>query len=99
MLNAKQGTDEYNMAMAQAAEITHTLKEQTEYINATAMDFGQIVSNVNKALSGLVGGIQLVNASMNLFGIENEDVIKSNARTMSKCTVYLVPTFSLCQCG
>lgn len=77
LLQTEKGTEEYNKALTQAAEITHTLKEQTEFINATAMDFGQIVSNVNSALGGMVGGLQAAKATMNLFGIENEDVIKS----------------------
>lgn len=57
MLNCEEGTEEYNKALTQAAEITHTLKEQTEFINATAMDFGQIASNCTKAVGGLVGGL------------------------------------------
>lgn len=77
MLNTAEGTEEYNAALTQAAEITHTLKEQTEYINATAMDFGQVVSNVNGAIGGMIGGLQAAKATMNLFGVENETVIKS----------------------
>lgn len=57
MLSCEEGTEEYNKALTQAAEITHTLKEQTEFINATAMDFGQIVSNVNGAIGGMIGGL------------------------------------------
>lgn len=77
MLSTEQGTEEYNNALTKAAEIQHTLKEQMEYVNATAMDSGQIFSNANKALGGMVGGFQAVIATMNLFGIENEEVIKS----------------------
>ena len=77
MLSCEEGTEEYNKALTQAAEITHTLKEQTEFINATAMDFGQIVSNVNGAIGGMIGGLQAAKATMNLFGVENEEVLKS----------------------
>ena len=77
MLSAEQGTDEYNAALKKAAEIQHTLKEQMEEVNANAMDFGQIASNIGKATGGLVAGLQAAKATMNLFGIENETVIKS----------------------
>lgn len=77
MLSTEKGTEEYNNAMQQAAEIQHTLKEQMEEVNASAMDFGQIVSNCTKAVGGLVGGFQAATAVMNLFGVENEDVIKT----------------------
>ena len=77
MLNAEQGTEEYNKALARAAEIQHTLKEQMEEVNASAMDFGQIAGNATKVVGGMVAGFQAAKATMNLFGIENEAVIKS----------------------
>lgn len=77
MLSCEQGTEEYNNALTQAAEIQHTLKEQMEQVNAVAMDFGQIASNSTKAMGGIIGGFQAATAAMNLFGIENEDVLKS----------------------
>ena len=77
LLSTEQGTEEYNKALQQAADIQHTLKEQTEELNASAMDFGQITSNLVKATGGMVAGLQAAKATMNLFGIENEDVIKS----------------------
>ena len=77
LLSTEQGTEEYNAALQQAAEIQHTLKEQMEEINASAMDFGQIASNCTQAVGGLVGGFQAATAVMNLFGTENEDVIRT----------------------
>lgn len=77
LLSTEQGTEEYNNAMKQAAEIQHTLKEQMEEVNASAMDFGQIASNATKAVGGMVAGFQAAKATMNLFGVENETVIKS----------------------
>lgn len=77
LLSTEQGTEEYNNAMRQAAEIQHTLKEQMEEVNASAMDFGQIASNATKAVGGMVAGFQAAKATMNLFGIENEAVLKS----------------------
>lgn len=77
LLSTEKGTEEYNNAMKQAAEIQHTLKEQMEEVNASAMDFGQIASNATKAVGGMVAGFQAAKATMNLFGVENETVIKS----------------------
>jgi len=48
-----------------------------EEVNASAMDFGQIASNVVKATGGIVAGFQAAKATMNLFGVENEAVLKS----------------------
>lgn len=77
LLSTEKGTEEYNNAMKQAAEIQHTLKEQMEEVNASAMDFGQIASNTTKAVGGMVAGFQAAKATMNLFGVENEAVLKS----------------------
>ena len=77
MLSTEQGTKEYNDALQKSANIQHTLKEQMEEVNASAMDFGQIAGNVVKATGGLVAGFQAAKATMNLFGIENEAVLES----------------------
>ena len=77
MLSAEEGTKEYNDALQKAAGIQHTLKEQMEEVNASAIDFGQIAGNVVKATGGIVAGFQAAQATMNLFGIENEAVLES----------------------
>ena len=77
MLSAEEGTKEYNDALQKAAGIQHTLKEQMEEVNASAMDFGQIAGNVVKATGGIVAGFQAAKATMNLFGVENEAVLES----------------------
>ena len=77
MLSTEQGTKEYNDALQKSANIQHTLKEQMEEVNASAMDFGQIAGNVVKATGGIVAGFQAAQATMNLFGIENEAVLES----------------------
>ena len=77
MLSTEEGTKEYNDALQKAAGIQHTLKDQMEEVNASAMDFGQIAGNVVKATGGIVAGFQAAQATMNLFGIENEAVLQS----------------------
>lgn len=83
MLSVEEGTKEYNDALVQAANIQHALKEQMEEVNASAMDFGEIAGNVVKATGGIVAGFQAAQATMNLFGIENETVIKSLQKMQS----------------
>lgn len=77
MASTTEGTDEYNAALRQAAEIQHQLREQMRLVNNSAADFGQIVSNTTSVLGGMIAGFQSANAVMNMFGGENEDVIKS----------------------
>lgn len=77
MLSAEEGTKEYNDALQKAAGIQHTLKEQMEEVNASAMDFGEITGNVTKVVGGMVAGFQAAQATMNLFGVENEEIAKS----------------------
>lgn len=83
LLNTEQGTDEYNKALQQAADIQHTLKEQMEEVNASAMDFGQIASNVVKTSGAMVAGFQAAKAALNLFGVENEEVVESLKKMQS----------------
>ena len=83
MLQVEEGSKEYNDALIQAANIQHTLKEQMEEVNASAMDFGQITGNVVKGVGGIIAGFQAAQATMNLFGIENKTVIKSLQKMQS----------------
>lgn len=77
LLSTEKGTSEYNEAMAQAAEIQHTLKEQMEEVNASAMDTGQIIGNAAKTFAGFTGTIQAVQGALNLMGIESEGVTEA----------------------
>lgn len=83
LLNTEEGTNEYNKALQEAAGIQHTLKEQMEEVNASAMDFGQIVGNVVKTAGAMVAGFQAAQAALNLFGIENEEVTESLKKMQS----------------
>lgn len=77
LVSATEGTDEYNEALIQAADAQHKLREITEQVKLAEADFGQIASNTTKTVSGMVASFQAANAVMNLFGVENEDVLKS----------------------
>lgn len=77
LLSTEEGTSEYNEALAQAAEIQHTLKDQMEEVNASAMDTGQIIGNASKTFAGFTGTIQAVQGALNLMGIESEGVTEA----------------------
>lgn len=80
MLNLEEGTVEYNAALQKAAGIQHTLKEQMEEVNASAMDTGQILGNATNAVAGMTGAFQAGTAIMNMFGLESEASIEMLAK-------------------
>lgn len=83
LLSTQQGTDEYNSVMVKAADIQHELKEQMEEINSSAMDFGQKLGNVTKAMTGISGAVTAATGALSLFGIENEEAQKKITATMT----------------
>lgn len=83
LMNTKQGTEEYNRAMVEAGNIQHELKEQMQEINASAMDFGQKIGNVTKAMTGISGAITAATGALSLFGVENEEAQKKITATMT----------------
>ena len=72
LLNLDEGTTEYNATLQKAAGIQHTLKEQMEEVNASAMDAGQILGNATNAVAGMTGAFQAGAGIMNMFGVESE---------------------------
>ncbi len=72
LLNLDEGTAEYNATLQKAAGIQHTLKEQMEEVNASAMDAGQILGNASNAVAGMTGAFQAGAGIMNMFGVESE---------------------------
>ena len=72
LLNLDEGTAEYNATLQKAAGIQHTLKEQMEEVNASAMDAGQILGNATNAVAGMTGAFQAGAGIMNMFGVESE---------------------------
>lgn len=83
LLSTQQGTEEYNRIMVNAADIQHELKEQMEEINSSAMDFGQKLGNVTKAMTGISGAVTAATGALSLFGIENEEAQKKITATMT----------------
>lgn len=77
LVNLEKGTQEYNNTLQQAADIQHELKEMNEELAASAMDFGQIMSNTTKTVNGAISGFQALTASMTLLGVENKDALET----------------------
>ena len=80
MIKNAQGTEAYNRALRRGAEITGQIADANSKMNMGIMDLGQTTRNVTSAVTGFAGGFQVVQASMQLFGIENEEAIKSIMR-------------------
>lgn len=83
LLNTQQGTEEYSEAMRKAADIQKELKDQMLEVNNSAMDFGQKVGNVTKAMTGVSGAITAATGALSLFGVENEEAQKKITATMT----------------
>lgn len=77
LVSLDQDTQEYNQTLQEAANIQHNLKEMNEQLAASAMDFGQIMTNTTNTIGGVVSGFQTLTASMSLMGIENKDALES----------------------
>ena len=74
LLNVDESTVEYAQALQRAGNIQNQLREQMNMVNASAMDFGQILGNITGSLAGVMSGLQAGIAVMNLFGIKNKEV-------------------------
>lgn len=83
LLNTQQGTEEYSETMRKAANIQKELKDQMLEVNNSAMDFGQKIGNVTKAMTGVSGAITAATGALSLFGIENEEAQKKITATMT----------------
>lgn len=83
LLNTEQGTEEYNQALRDAANIQKQLKDQMLEVNNSAQDFGQVVGNVTGVLAGMAGAVTAVTGTLSLFGIENDEAQKKITATMT----------------
>ena len=77
MIKYAEGTEEYNAALAKGARITQQINDANSKMRAGVQDLGTTTKNVTGALTGFAGGFQVVQSTMSLFGIENEETIKT----------------------
>lgn len=76
MLYLEEGTEEYASACARAAEISQKMQDVNEFVAASADDLGDHLANVTGVAAGMVGAFQTLQASLNLIGVESENVEK-----------------------
>lgn len=76
MLSLEEGTEEYTAACARAAEISQRMQDVNEFVAASAQDMGDHLANATGVASGMVGVFQTVQASLNLIGVESENIGK-----------------------
>ena len=77
MLKYAEGTEEYNKALNKAAAIQGRMKDTNDKVRASTQDLGDTTKNITGAMVGFAGGFQVVQSAMSLFGIENEETIKT----------------------
>lgn len=76
LLQAEEGTEEYNKAMNRLAEAQFQLRDMNEQSRYAVADFGEQLSNVAGITSGIVSGFSALQAVMVLTGNETEDFQK-----------------------
>ena len=77
MIKYAEGTDEYNRALARGSQIISKINDANSKMNIGVQDLGQTTKNVTSTMVGFAGGFQVVQSAMSLFGIENEETIKT----------------------
>lgn len=76
LLNLEEGTEEYSNALARAAEISQKMQDVNEFVAQSAQDMGDYLQNAAGVTAGMVGAFQTLQASLNLIGVESENVGK-----------------------
>lgn len=79
MAQLEQGTEEYNAAAIQLADLQQRQVEVTEAAKYANRDFGAVMSNLTTVSLGFAGGINAISASMALLGGDAEQIQKAVA--------------------
>lgn len=77
MIKYAEGTEEYNRALNKGARITQQINDANSKMRLSVQDLGDTTKNVTGTMVGFAGGFQVVQSAMSLFGIENEETIKT----------------------
>lgn len=73
LLGLQEGTEEYNRVLTECADKTHQLSEVQEQVKRSSQDFGDRMTNVSSAISGVSGAVQTVTGALSLMGVEMGD--------------------------
>lgn len=74
MANVEEGSQEFYELAEAAAEVKHQVEEINQTVKYSSKDFGDMVGNTARGMAGLVGSINAVKGTMNLLGVESENV-------------------------
>ena len=87
MTNLEEGSDAFLKAANKAGELKHQIDEINQSVSGSSADFGDMLGAATTALNGIIGGFTAAQGALSLFGIENEDVIKSIKQLQSLMAV------------
>ena len=87
MTNLEEGSDAFLKAANKAGELKHQIDEINQSVSGASADFGDMLGAATTALNGIIGGFTAAQGALSLFGIENEDVIKSIKQLQSLMAV------------
>lgn len=76
MLQAEEGTREYNEALAKVADIQFRIKDANDKARLAIMDLGTTARNTTRVIGGMTGAFQTGAGIISLFGAENESTLK-----------------------
>lgn len=80
MLQAEEGTEEYGRALAKASDIQQRMTDVNKQVRAGMKGVGEMATQTASIVAGMGGGFSALTGVMNLFGVENEEVLKSIQR-------------------
>ena len=87
MTNLEEGSDAFLKAANKAGELKHQIDEINQSVSGASADFGDMLGAATTALNGIIGGFTAAQGALSLFGIENEDVIKTIKQLQSLMAV------------
>lgn len=76
LLQAEEGSEEYEQALAKLGEAQFRMKDMTEQAKYAVADVGEVLGAVSKTAQGVVGGFNAMQGVMALAGGEGENLQK-----------------------
>lgn len=81
--NLDEGTAEYQAKITELGNLMHQNAEIQEQAKLASQDYGDTLSAVTKATTGLVASISAVNGVMNLLGVNSDEATKAMLKVQS----------------
>lgn len=77
MTNVEEGSEEFYKLANKAGDIQQQITKITETVRGASANFGIMLSNSMQSINGIVGGLQAITGALAIFGIQNEDLLKT----------------------